>query len=126
MNKLKFKYPKFKYPELYKKITRVAIRQLGETSLIPHGWGRAYNCYNQDAVIIIPIPFNWVVGGIRLAYYFLMKGPPNPKWQEMLYDVETKAYNKAYESMQRRQESLMREVYHAILKEKEDGTYKTP
>lgn len=59
-------------------------KQLKEGDQIPKWYGLAYKLYNQDTVVVLPIPINLIVRLLIYCYYSAVKaGYPN-RWDRKL------------------------------------------
>lgn len=52
----------------------VSQKMIADGYRIPRGYGRAYRCWNRDAIVVYLIPFNWIVGFFRQMHFLLRRG----------------------------------------------------
>ena len=65
-------------------------QELREGEMIPKGYGIAYRNMDRYSVVIYPIPFNLIIGGLRRVWIWLMYG------HKLYEDGFHKGYNKGY------------------------------
>lgn len=58
-----------------KLIRLLTDRSIHEGEEMPWGWGCAYRDVSMRNWVLAPIPFNFLAGWLRLAYFRLMEGP---------------------------------------------------
>ena len=58
-------------------------RRLRDCDAIPWGYGFAYREPHLRAIVVYPIPFNFLVGWGRRVYHCLMEGPKDVRAQKL-------------------------------------------
>lgn len=78
-------------------IDRLGMRSLiGEGECIPHGYGIAYYEADRDRAVIMPVPFNLIVGAWRSLWWHIVcppwrftewKAAKSKEWRQQMYDA---------------------------------------
>lgn len=92
-------------------------KRIGRGDIIPAGWGVAYWEMTAMSAVIYPLPLNWIVAGVREAYFFLAQGP---KYRQLMdfYELGRRAGESAsYErGLREGQERAYKEIRQVLSK----------
>lgn len=104
------------------KMPRLSYR-VRAADMIPKGYGIAYRLWNQDTVVVLPIPLNIIVRVILNCYYALVKAWFPSHWERELDKRWHYGYKMGREDRQHEIEMLKHEIkiYKDFIRETPNG-----